>query len=128
MGRLVSWKGVYNLAYAAKELKNKRQDICFVIGGKGAQEKSLKKLVAYLNLRDNFLFLDFVTYEYIEKIFRLANVLVLPSIPKMTWQEQFGMVLVEAMACGIPVLASNSGSIPEVVGDAGLLFTPGNFW
>ncbi|MBU0662295.1 glycosyltransferase, partial [Candidatus Micrarchaeota archaeon] len=41
------------------------------------------------------------------------------------WKEQFGRVLVEAMACGTPVIGSNSGSIPEIIGDAGMVFREG---
>src|SRR3972149_1864852 len=53
---------------------------------------------------------------------------VFPSYPTMIWQEQFGMVLVEAMACGKPIIASAVGSIPEIIGDAGLTFVPGDFF
>src|SRR5690606_7251059 len=45
-----------------------------------------------------------------------------PSRTTRTWKEQFGRVLVEAMACGVPVIGSNSGEIPHVVGEAGLIF------
>src|SRR3990167_8191789 len=61
-------------------------------------------------------------------VYRMADVFALPSYPTMIWQEQFGMVLVEAMACGKPVVASASGSIPEIVEDAGLTFVPGDFF
>ena len=47
---------------------------------------------------------------------------MLPSLTTASWKEQFGRVLVEAQACGIPVLGSNSGAIPEVIGDAGIVF------
>jgi glycosyltransferase involved in cell wall biosynthesis len=54
------------------------------------------------------------------------SVLVLPSLTTPTWKEQFGHVLVEAMACGVPVIGSDSGAIPEVIGDAGLIVPEGN--
>jgi len=52
---------------------------------------------------------------------------VLASLPTKTWEEQFGMVLVEAMATGTPVLTTTSGAIPEVVGDHAELFAPGDW-
>jgi glycosyltransferase involved in cell wall biosynthesis len=54
----------------------------------------------------------------------MADIAVVPSLPAPYWQEQFGMVLAEAMSSGVPVIATRSGSIPEVVGDAALLVTP----
>ncbi|HEV2352696.1 MAG TPA: glycosyltransferase family 4 protein, partial [Puia sp.] len=50
------------------------------------------------------------------------DVLVLPSLTTPTWKEQFGRVLIEAQACEVPVVGSDSGAIPEVIGKAGLIF------
>jgi glycosyltransferase involved in cell wall biosynthesis len=50
------------------------------------------------------------------------DVLVVPSRTRPNWKEQFGRVIVEAMACGVPVIGSDSGEIPHVMGDAGLVF------
>ena len=68
------------------------------------------------------------------EILYLMNVLVLPSettykvktITAVGWKEQFGHVLIEAMACKIPVIGSDSGEIPHVIGDAGLIFPEGD--
>jgi glycosyltransferase involved in cell wall biosynthesis len=54
------------------------------------------------------------------------DALALPSLATRGWAEQFGRVLVEAMACGVPVVASRSGEIPHVVGDAGVLVEEGD--
>ena len=54
------------------------------------------------------------------------SVLVLPSLTTARWKEQFGRVLIEAMALGVPVIGSDSGEIPWVIGDAGLVFPEGN--
>jgi glycosyltransferase involved in cell wall biosynthesis len=51
---------------------------------------------------------------------------VLPSLTRRNWKEQFGRVLVEAMACGVPVIGSDSGAIPEVIGEAGLIVPEGD--
>ncbi len=54
------------------------------------------------------------------------DVLVLPSRTWSNWKEQFGRVLIEAMACEVPVVGSDSGEIPNVIGDAGLVFPEGD--
>ncbi|MFZ1794096.1 MAG: glycosyltransferase, partial [Anaerolineae bacterium] len=50
------------------------------------------------------------------------DALVVPSRTMPNWKEQFGRVIIEAMACGVPVIGSSSGEIPNVIGDAGLIF------
>jgi glycosyltransferase involved in cell wall biosynthesis len=54
------------------------------------------------------------------------DALVLPSRTTPSWAEQFGHVLIEAMAAGVPVVGSSSGAIPEVIGEAGLVFPEGD--
>ncbi len=57
---------------------------------------------------------------------RSFDAVVLPSLTRSNWKEQFGRVLVEAMACGVPVIGSDSGEIPKVVGDAGMMVPEGS--
>jgi glycosyltransferase involved in cell wall biosynthesis len=67
-----------------------------------------------------------VASERMPEILAQVDVVVLPSRTTPMWKEQFGRVLVEAMACKVPVIGSDSGAIPEVVGDAGLIFPEGD--
>jgi glycosyltransferase involved in cell wall biosynthesis len=62
--------------------------------------------------------------DQLPNTYRSFDLLVMPSQDRRNWMEQFGRVAVEAMACGVPVVASRSGSLPEVVGDAGMLIQP----
>lgn len=62
-----------------------------------------------------------VSYSEIHKVYQKADLFFLPSTSTPTWEEQYGMVLVEAMACGLPVVATSSGAIAEVVGEAGIV-------
>jgi glycosyltransferase involved in cell wall biosynthesis len=67
-----------------------------------------------------------VAREELPGFYRGLDALVLPSRTTSSWKEQFGRVLVEAQACGVPVVGSSSGAIPEVIGGAGLVFPEGN--
>ncbi len=128
IGKLVSWKGVHNLIYMAKILQRKGiKDFTIAVAGKGSQKETMKKIMKDSGTKEHFRFLDFVSYDEIPDIHRMADVMVLPSYPVMYWQEQFGMVLAEAMASGTPVISTLSGSIPEVVGDAAVLIPPGDY-
>ena len=129
VGKLVSWKGVHNLVYAAKILKDKGiKDFVVAVAGRGAQKENMEKIIKETKTEGHFRFLNFISYDEMPDVYRMADVFALPSYPTMIWQEQFGMVLVEAMACGKPIIASASGSIPEIIGDAGLTFVPGDFF
>jgi glycosyltransferase involved in cell wall biosynthesis len=68
--------------------------------------------------------IDTIPYDEMPGVHNLADIFVLPSGFVRGWQEQFGMVLVESMASGRAVVSTLSGSIPEVVGDAGVLVQP----
>ena len=72
-----------------------------------------------LNLKDDIKLLGYLPYEELPYLYNLARLLVFPSL-----FEGFGMPVVEAMACGCPVVCSNVTSLPEIVGDAGVLFNP----
>jgi glycosyltransferase involved in cell wall biosynthesis len=58
--------------------------------------------------------------------FQVSDISVLASRSTATWKEQFGLALLESMSCGVPVVGSSSGAIPEVLGDGGLLFPEGD--
>lgn len=80
---------------------------------------NIRGLVSDLGLQDQAIFLGHVWEEDLPLIYNLADLFVLPSL-----YEGFGLPLLEAMACGLPVVASNASSIPEVVGEAGILVDP----
>jgi len=96
---------------------------CFLIkvgepGVKKGREQFLKKLDD-LGIRKHVKFTGVVSDEKLQTIYSLADVFVFPS-----FQEGFGVPPLEAMACGCPVVCSNVTSLPEVVGDAGILLDP----
>ena len=128
VGRLVPEKGIFDTLTAFSMLLKKIENIELLIVGSGSPTIlfQIKQLVANLKIANKVKFLGSIKYSQMPKIHNLANIFCLPSIPTKTWAEQFGYSMVEAMACGKPVISTSSGSIPEVVKDriTGILVKP----
>ncbi len=122
-GGLLPEKGVDLLLEAAAGLPGEWE--IRLLGAGGARE-SLAGLARRLGIADRVRFLGRFPSHRMPEFYRGLDVLALPSRTTPGWKEQFGRVLVEAMSCGIPVIGSDSGAIPSVIGDAGLLFPEGD--
>ena len=127
-GRLVWEKGHQDVLRAMAMLRAQgREDVRALILGDGPERARLQALVADFGLQDVVQLRASVPYDEIVGIYAQASCLVLASMPTRYWEEQFGMVLAEAMAAHLPVLASTSGAIPEVLGTSGRYFAPGDW-
>jgi glycosyltransferase involved in cell wall biosynthesis len=128
IGRVRGSKGIFELLYALKRLtvdkSIDRRRMRLVIAGRGPREKEVSEMTVRLGLEENVLRLGYISHSDIHNVHNMADVFCLPSVPRKFWQEQLGLVFLEAMACGKPVVSTLSGSIPEVVGDAGILVQP----
>ncbi len=118
-GRLIHDKGVDVLINALAQLEGNWQA---VILGSGPERDRLIDLTRRLNLLDHVRFQPWMPSGELMDFYRSLDTLVLPSRSKPNWKEQFGRTLVEAMACGVPVVGSTCGEIPNVIGEAGLIF------
>ena len=127
VGKLTSWKNPFTLLYASKILEQKGLSVKLIFAGQGAQKSNLQKTAKLLNLTDRVIFLGFIENTELNKYYRLADVFVISSVATIMWEEQFGFVVAEAMGCGLPVIATNCGALPEVVGNAGRIYPQGNY-
>ena len=131
VGWLLPRKGLDFLILALRELVHdpSLRDYRFrlAVVGEGAGKDRVEELVRRVELGDHCSFLGSFPYGEMPAVFRSADAFVLPSIAMTEWQEQFGMSLIEALACGIPVVSTYSGAIPEIAGDAALLCQPNDF-
>ncbi|MGC8594964.1 MAG: glycosyltransferase family 4 protein [Candidatus Kryptoniota bacterium] len=123
VGRLLEMKGIDTLL---KAISICNKEIGLVIVGSGPFEDRLKTIAVDLGISQRVSFISAVDPYKARLIIRKLDVLVLPSLTTKRWKEQFGRVLVEAMSCGVPVIGSSSGAIPEVIGDAGIVFNEGD--
>ncbi len=122
-GGLVPEKGVALLLRACAGLG---VDWQLVLAGEGGEARSLKALAQELGISSRVRWLGRLSSLEMPDFYRSLHVLVLPSRTRRNWKEQFGRVLVEAMACGVPVVGSRSGEIPHVIGQAGWTFPEGD--
>jgi glycosyltransferase involved in cell wall biosynthesis len=121
IGQLIEEKGVHVLLDVIHRLSKKHDDIIFVIVGAGMLESHIRRFIKQTG-NSRIMFLG--QRDDIEVITKICDLVVVPSI----WEEAFGLVIAEASACGIPVIGSRIGGIPEVIinGKTGLLTTPGD--
>jgi starch synthase len=116
-GRLIREKGVVDLVRAVARVPG----TVLVLVGEGPERTRLEAVARAQGTSDRLRFVGAVDYGEMSRLYASADVFCLPSVATPYWQEQFGMVLVEAMACGTPIVTTATGSIPEVVGDAAVL-------
>jgi glycosyltransferase involved in cell wall biosynthesis len=123
LGRLVEQKGLLVLLHAVAGLDG---DWRLLMLGDGPLRPKLEALAAELGVAARVAILPSVPSTDVPRWLNTLDCLVLPSLTRANWKEQFGRVLVEAMACGVPCIGSDSGEIPNVIGDAGLVVHEGN--
>jgi L-malate glycosyltransferase len=132
VGRFVEEKGLLTLSKALEQLPDRPWK--WLLLGRGELRSQLEKWAVDREFQDRIIWIESVPHDRVQDYINLLNVLVLPSettykfktLTSVGWKEQFGHVLIEAMACRIPVIGSDSGEIPHVIGDAGLVFPEGN--
>lgn len=116
IGNLKPHKNVANLIKAIKKIDQK---VTLVINGKS--NESLKKIIMENHVENKVKFIGYVDDNDLPILYNLAELFIYPSL-----YEGFGLPPLEAMACGCPVITSNTSSLPEVVGDAGIMVNPYN--
>ncbi|MDY6820682.1 MAG: glycosyltransferase family 4 protein [Deferribacterota bacterium] len=113
-------KGLRYLLHAVK-LVSKNQEIKLTVVGNPKKDSEILKLIGELGIGDLVTFTGRIDHQEYLKQYARSNLAVIPSL-----YEGFGLPAGEAMACGVPVIATTAGALPEVVGDAGILVPPAN--
>ncbi len=122
-GRLVEEKGLGDLVDAIALCP---ANVHLTLIGDGPFKPQLQQQIAEKRLAARVSISPGVPLAQLTDWMRSLNVFALPSRTTRTWKEQFGRVIIEAHACGIPVIGSDSGAIPEVIGNAGLVAREGD--
>jgi glycosyltransferase involved in cell wall biosynthesis len=123
VGRLVPEKGIDDLLDALGECS---ESVQLLLVGESPDPERWKQRIAALKLESRVRLIGGRPASELPAIINALDVLVLPSRTTASWKEQFGRVVIEAHACGIPVIGSDSGAIPSVVGAAGIIFPERN--
>ncbi len=118
VARLVPEKGILVLLKAFLSLKKKHKNLTLTFIGDGPLKREVK---GYKGV-----FVKQISYNKMPEEYAKADIFCLPSLQTGTWEEQYGMCLVEAMASGLPIVATKTGAIPEVCSEVASLVSPGN--
>jgi glycosyltransferase involved in cell wall biosynthesis len=130
VGSITFGKGVRELLRAAAEVVASPRlagRVEFGVVGNGNFNELIPMMVSQFGLESSLRHVLRVAYADMPALYASADLFVLPSIPTPAWEEQFGLVLAESMACGKAVVTTISGAIPEVVGDAAVLVPAGDY-
>jgi glycosyltransferase involved in cell wall biosynthesis len=131
VGRFVREKGIITLIKAVSGLAGNWQ---LLLLGRGALKEQILETAKVAGIAEKVIVVESVPHDRVADYINLMDTLVLPSettyqvktLTAVGWKEQFGHVLIEAMACKVPVIGSDSGEIPHVIGTAGLIFSEGD--
>ena len=123
IGRFVSEKGGDLILRACAQLSG---DWELRLLGSGPDQPRLASLARELGIATRVVFESWVASNEMPARLNQLDALVLASVTRPNWKEQFGRVLIEAMACQVPVVGSTCGEIPHLTGDAGLIFPEGD--
>jgi len=126
VGRLVVEKGVLDLYEVFKKIaKANGKTVKLRLVGTGPLESKLKRLIEKDNLTKQVT-VESRSYREMSEVYQQSDVLCVPSKKTSSWEEQYGMVFIEAMACGIPIVSYLTGAIPEIVKDCGFILNEGD--
>ncbi|MBF6614109.1 MAG: glycosyltransferase [Chloroflexi bacterium] len=125
-GKLVEEKGLRTFWWAFAQLACERGDIHLALAGGGPLMQEIQVLACEAGLQGQVHLPGVIHNSALPAFINALDIFVLPSETRPNWREQFGRVAVEAMSCGVPVVGSDSGEIPTVLGDAGLIFHEGD--
>jgi len=119
IGKIDKQKGIFDLVKAACEINERIQ---LLIIGNGELKGEIENLVKSLGLGQKTILMGAIPHSQVPNYLNCMDLLVFPSVSVPNLREQFGRVIIEGMACEVPVLGSNSGEIPATIGKAGLIF------
>jgi glycosyltransferase involved in cell wall biosynthesis len=123
-GRMVWEKGIFDVIEAVGLLHHQNFPVQLLLAGDGPESAKVADRLQRMGITNIVRRLGRVSQQQMVALYRYADACLVPSIPTAKWQEQFGCVLIEAMGCGCPVLATDSGAIREVTGGYATLIPP----
>ncbi len=124
IGRMLPGKGLTILGKALALLGSENWRVLLV--GDGPEREEFESILRASGLLDRARFTGAISFDQVPAVYHEMDVLVIPTQTTDRIREQFGRVIVEAMASGLPVIGSTCGAIPEVIADAGLVFPEGD--
>lgn len=133
VGRFVKEKGLLTLFNALGQLSTEKPWKLLLLG-RGQLKETLQSLASKLDIDSRIIWVESVPHKDVPRYINLMDTLILPSettykfktLTSVGWKEQFGHVIIEAMACGVAVIGSDSGEIPYVIKEDGLVFPEGD--
>jgi glycosyltransferase involved in cell wall biosynthesis len=123
IGRFIAWKGVFDLLDAMQGLPD---HVRLRLVGDGDVRPALAQRARETGIAERVEICNAVGSTEVPAVLHGLDLLVLPSRTQPNWKEQFGRILIEAMSCGVPVVGSSSGEIPNVINEAGIVFPEGD--